>query len=125
MHLLEMLQRIHQANFAGTHGPFSVDRIREYLREDGFEKDKDLPAWFLTMLALVDQRETGNALFECDKGGIASLLLELHETHGWNVDDYGEGLVMMFPQSGVRVFVSREARDERGRGCCSYAVTLL
>ena len=124
MELIERLRRIHDANFAGDHGPFSPDDVRAYLNEDGFERDEDVPGWFRTMIELVDRRSAGSGSFQGDGGSMGGLLQELHNTHGWDVDDYGEGIELAFPASKVRVFVSREALDPNGRSCHSYAVAL-
>jgi hypothetical protein len=124
MQLTEQLRRIHDLNFAGDYGPFSTEYFESYLAEDGFEKDEDVPEWFRRMIELVDRRLEGSAKFEGDNGSMGRLLQELHHTHGWDVDDYGEGVEMVFPGSKMRVFISREARGPDGRACDSYAVSI-
>jgi hypothetical protein len=125
LQLIERLRRIHEVNFANDVGPFDTGRAQSYLAEDGFETDDDVPAWFRQMIELVDRRLGGRALFENNDGGTMSgLLQELHDTHGWDVDDYGEGMEMIFPVSKVRVFISRESLTPDGRGCHSYTVSV-
>lgn len=124
MQVIDTLQRIHVGNFPQGNQPF-FEGVRQFLEEYGYCRATDIPSGFSRMAAMVDGRHTGTFLFNQVGSDLGSLLQELHDTYGWIIDDYGEGIDMTFPKTKVRVFISREALDAEGQGCSSCSISRI
>lgn len=103
-----------------------VEQIREAIIDNGL--DVHPRAWLTDIFeAVLAGREVAPAVtFPRDNGDVASFWKSASQVvPGWGYDDQGESLAMAFPGIGVRVHVSREARNAEGQHCYSYKITRL
>ena len=123
MDLADKIHRIHNANFPPT--PEAVSAIVEILADYGFECENDVPDWFSEMFDRLIARETVTLEFSEVGSDLGSVLQELKHELGWMVDDFGEGIQIDFPKSGLRVDISREhVFSDGGSGCsCTISAT--
>ncbi|MFN3151711.1 hypothetical protein [Bremerella sp.] len=121
MDLLSKILAVHRANYEP--GDETEKVIGEILDDYGLEQSENVPEWFLTLLDGLLAREPMTLEFKRVGSEIASVLAELEEELGWQVDDYGEGIVIDFLKMGLRVEISREHRLSNGEGGCSCSIS--
>ncbi len=121
MDLASLLLSIHQKNFQ------NIDSVESKINDllESYDLDESVPDWFIDMLTAVDSRVSREGRFESVGSDIGSVLIELDEDFGWDVDDQGELITASFPKLSVDVEISREALRDDGVGCCSYRVMLV
>jgi hypothetical protein len=123
LRIISTLKKIHEENFTKIINFNEV--IEELFYDYGIEKDEDLPFWFREMFELINNKKIKTIFFRKTDSNTSSLLLEFAGELGWDIDDYGEGVVMKFENNGIRVLVSREALDENKKPCCSVSLSEL
>ena len=121
MSVIAKLVAIHSANFGRCDETERV--ISEILFDYDLEDDDKMPDWFLKLVDRLLAKKEIEFEFESVGSEIASVLAELEEELGWQVDDYGEGIVIDFLKMGLRVEISREHRLANGEGGCSCSIS--
>jgi hypothetical protein len=128
MRVLDAIRQLNDLNYPDRAASRPGD-ARHIFADYGYRRDEDLPWWFVRMLDdLLLRREDKFYYTDTDArlSDMGSILIELAERYGWDFDDYGEGVNLVFPASSVRVFISREAADpDTGQGCTSTEITLI
>src|SRR5277367_5348755 len=108
MDTLSQMQAIQELNFPSGDRDFQ-DTVCSILQDYGYPEFDKVPEWFKEMIDMICSRRPGFVLFDEVGSDMGSVLLELNDSLGWGINDYGEGVEMSFPISRMRVFISREA----------------
>jgi hypothetical protein len=116
MQTLQLLRKIHEANFEVASSNFAQE-IKDILEKYGWLSDTNAPPWFLQMLRAVSEcRPTtfdfqfGDDAVESDAG---SIIIELQKRLSWQVEDFGEWAKLRFPGTRMEVLIVCE-----GGGVC-------
>ena len=119
--LKKLITDIHLLNYPDTRIPVG-SVLCEMLREYRVSDSAPLPSWFTRLLNMVLSRIEGKFYFDDLDSITSSIIAELGDQLEWDVDDYGEGIVLVFPVSKMRVFISTEARTPQGESACSCTI---
>ncbi|QEL21046.1 hypothetical protein [Limnoglobus roseus] len=118
---VELLERLHRRNFPST--PWDAEGIDRLIEDYELRDVLSSPDhWFVRVLNAAARGQNLTLFFDEVGSDLASLLVHLADDYGWDADDYGEGAVVRFPKSRMRIFISREARDPVTRRSCDSAV---
>ena len=123
MDLSSTVLALHEENF----GPLSGAQMARMnaLVQDYFPTSAEVPTWFSEALDCSLNRKKHKCLVFENTSDPSSLLVDLADDFGWNVDDDGEACACDFPTSKMTMILSREAVDENGRGCSKVTVAFL
>ncbi len=121
MDIIQLIKSIHESNFIKVE---NFDKIVSELLDDYFYlKETQSPEWFKQLIEHIYNKKYGKFyLYGSDESNIGSLLADFEDELKWNVNDYGEGVEVLFEKSNIMLFVSREAVDKNGRTCTSCEV---
>ena len=125
--LTQLLLSVYRAS-CGEEPPAEVAvAIDDSRWNNGLQAGREIPAWLPAVFeAVLERREVGVTLFPDIGSAIGSLLLEVAPLFpGWQYEDQGEWVEMIFPRLGIRVVLSREWSTPEGTHCCSYTVKRL
>ena len=121
MDIADKILKLHKANFPSIAEADTA--IVEILADYGFECEDDVPDWFRGILDRLIASEAVTLEFAEVGSDLGSVLQELKHELGWMVDDFGEGIRIDFPDSGLRVDISREHIFSNGSSGCSCTIS--
>jgi hypothetical protein len=86
----------------------------------GFGSDDDYPDWIKDALNCVVEKKHCKKYFD-ERDEVYNLFEHLLSDFNWPIENEGEWTLLVFPNSEMKLYISRDALNpQTGRGCSSW-----
>ena len=119
MHVNDLFTTLNKDNGFYDPSVFAAE-FNSLTKSYGFESSNDYPDWIKNALSCVIEKKHCKEYFD-EADEVYNLIAHLLSDFGWQIHEEGEWTLVVFPNSKMKLYISREALNpDTGRGCCSW-----